>query len=185
MILQPTQWCCKVLYQNCVWNELRSNIFTCFLFLDITLSVCKTGKIVLFFLKGLVKYRFDYFQIPLHPAEHYYLHTKPVPGLQPTTPVVRDPDGFVYFRENEGRFLAGGFQPWAKPAFVAGSMPTSMKVYSFSWQTWFLNKIHFKNLIKIILSDVFKTLIYFIRYLAKLPRIRHTEIRYPSISCDR
>jgi hypothetical protein len=43
-------------------------------------------------------------------------------------PVVRDPDSFIYFRENEGRFLAGGFQPWAKPAFVSGPMPTSMKV---------------------------------------------------------
>ena len=74
---------------------------------------------------------FSTLQIPLHPAEHYYLHTKPVPGLAPSTPVVRDPDGFVYFRENEGRFLAGGFQPWAKPAFVSGPMPTSMKVSLF------------------------------------------------------
>ena len=43
-------------------------------------------------------------------------------------PVVRDPDSFIYFRENEGRYLAGGFQPWAKPAFVSGPMPSSMKV---------------------------------------------------------
>ena len=49
--------------------------------------------------------------VPIQPAEHYHLHTKPVPDLPPDTPVVRDPDGFVYFRENEGRFLAGGFEP--------------------------------------------------------------------------
>ena len=49
--------------------------------------------------------------VPIHPAEHYHLHTKPVPDLPPDTPVVRDPDAFIYFRENEGRFLAGGFEP--------------------------------------------------------------------------
>jgi pyruvate dehydrogenase phosphatase regulatory subunit len=49
--------------------------------------------------------------VPIQPAEHYHLHTKPVPDLPPDTPVVRDPDGYVYFRENEGRFLAGGFEP--------------------------------------------------------------------------
>ena len=54
-------------------------------------------------------------QIPLHTAEHYYLHTKPVADLFPNTPVVHDPDANIYFRENEGRFLAGGFEPEAKP----------------------------------------------------------------------
>ena len=32
----------------------------------------------------------------------------------PNTPVIHDPDSNVYFRENEGRFLAGGFEPEAK-----------------------------------------------------------------------
>ena len=32
----------------------------------------------------------------------------------PDTPVVHDPDSNVYVRENEGRFLAGGFEPEAK-----------------------------------------------------------------------
>ncbi|XP_023346835.1 pyruvate dehydrogenase phosphatase regulatory subunit, mitochondrial, partial [Eurytemora carolleeae] len=36
--------------------------------------------------------------VPIHPAEHYHLHTKPVPDLPPDTPVVRDPDAFIYFR---------------------------------------------------------------------------------------
>ena len=56
-------------------------------------------------------------QVPLHPVEHYILHTKPVRKLEGSSPVVRDPDGHIYFRENEGRFLAGGFEPVAKPAF--------------------------------------------------------------------
>ena len=64
-------------------------------------------------------------QVPLHPAEHYYLHTKPVDFLPATTPVVRDPDGHIYFRENLGRVLAGGFEPVAKPAFEDGHLPSS------------------------------------------------------------
>ncbi len=54
-------------------------------------------------------------QVPLHPVEHYVLHTKAVPELSHDCPIVRDPDGHVYFRENEGRFLAGGFEPECKP----------------------------------------------------------------------
>lgn len=55
--------------------------------------------------------------------EHYYLHTKPIPGLNPMTPVVRDLDGHVYFRENDRRILAGGFEPVAKPVFEDGLIP--------------------------------------------------------------
>ena len=54
------------------------------------------------------------FQIPIHTAEHNYLHTKPVKEIMPNTPVIHDPDSNIYFRENEGRFLAGGFEPEAK-----------------------------------------------------------------------
>lgn len=37
--------------------------------------------------------------------------------------VVRDQDGYVYFRENNGRLLAGGFEPVAKPAYEDGKIP--------------------------------------------------------------
>jgi pyruvate dehydrogenase phosphatase regulatory subunit len=37
--------------------------------------------------------------------------------------VVRDLDGYIYFRENEGCLLAGGFEPEAKPAFEDGTIP--------------------------------------------------------------
>ena len=63
-------------------------------------------------LPGVISYL--HFQIPVHAAEHYYLHTKPVENITPNTPVLHDPDSNVYFRENEGRFLAGGFEPEAK-----------------------------------------------------------------------
>jgi len=61
--------------------------------------------------------------VPIHPCEHYHLHTRPVADLPPDTPVVRDPDGHIYFRENEGRFLAGGFEPVAKPAYLDKELP--------------------------------------------------------------
>ncbi|KAK9871456.1 hypothetical protein WA026_012830 [Henosepilachna vigintioctopunctata] len=68
-----------------------------------------------------------YIKVPLHAVEHYYLHTKQVPDLDPLTPVVRDQDGYVYFRENNGRLLAGGFEPVANPAFETKGVPTSVE----------------------------------------------------------
>lgn len=56
-------------------------------------------------------------QVPLGVAEHYVLHTTPVNWLPESTPVIRDMDARVYFRENEGRFLMGGFESVAKPAY--------------------------------------------------------------------
>ena len=66
-------------------------------------------------------------QVPMHPAEHYYLTSKPVPFLAPDCPVIRDPDSNIYIREKGGCVLAGGFEPVAKPAFEDGNLPTSSK----------------------------------------------------------
>lgn len=62
-------------------------------------------------------------KVPLHAAEHYYLHTKPIDGLDPMTPVVRDLDGQIYLRENDGRLLCGGFELEAKAAYEDGTIP--------------------------------------------------------------
>lgn len=62
-------------------------------------------------------------KVPLHAVEHYYLYTKPVAGLDPMTPVVRDLDGQIYIKESNGRILGGGFELKAKPAFVDGAIP--------------------------------------------------------------
>ncbi|XP_066995066.1 pyruvate dehydrogenase phosphatase regulatory subunit, mitochondrial isoform X2 [Anabrus simplex] len=78
-----------------------------------------------FWARNIGKMSEPYVKVPLHACEHYYLHTKPISGLDPMTPVVRDLDGHIYFRENEGRLLAGGFEPVAKPAFEDGSIPES------------------------------------------------------------
>lgn len=54
-------------------------------------------------------------KVPLHAAEHYFLHTKPMPNLDPMTPVIRDLDGQTYIREINGRILGDGFDNHTKP----------------------------------------------------------------------
>jgi 4-methylaminobutanoate oxidase (formaldehyde-forming) len=58
--------------------------------------------------------------VPLHAAEHFYIVTEGVPGISPTMPVLRDPDGCVYFKEDAGKLLAGWFEPVAKPWGMPG-----------------------------------------------------------------
>jgi glycine/D-amino acid oxidase-like deaminating enzyme/glycine cleavage system aminomethyltransferase T len=53
--------------------------------------------------------------IPLHSAEHFYIVTEPITGIHPMLPVMRDPDGFIYFKEEVGGLVMGGFEPVAKP----------------------------------------------------------------------
>jgi len=53
--------------------------------------------------------------VPLCSAEHFYLVTKPIPGVKPDLPVIRDPDGYLYYKEEVGGLVMGGFEPEAKP----------------------------------------------------------------------
>ena len=53
--------------------------------------------------------------VPLHSAEHFYIVTGKIPGVHPMLPVMRDPDGFIYVKEEVGGLLMGGFEPAAKP----------------------------------------------------------------------
>ncbi len=53
--------------------------------------------------------------VPLHAVEHMYVVTRPIPGVVPDLPVLRDPDGMVYFKEEVGGLVMGGFEPNAKP----------------------------------------------------------------------
>ncbi|GLK81472.1 GcvT family protein [Methylopila turkensis] len=58
--------------------------------------------------------------IPLHSAEHFYLVTERIDGVHPDLPVMRDPDGFIYFKEEVGGLVMGGFEPDAKPWGMGG-----------------------------------------------------------------
>ncbi len=53
--------------------------------------------------------------VPLHSAEHYYIVTERIEGVHPDLPVMRDPDGYIYFKEEVGGLVMGGFEPNAKP----------------------------------------------------------------------
>ena len=53
--------------------------------------------------------------VPLHSAEHFYVVTRPIAGVTPALPVIRDPDGFIYYKEEVGGLVMGGFEPVAKP----------------------------------------------------------------------
>ena len=58
--------------------------------------------------------------IPLHACEHMYIVTHPIDGVMPDLPVMRDADGHIYFKEEVGGLLMGGFDPWAKPWGMGG-----------------------------------------------------------------
>ena len=53
--------------------------------------------------------------VPLHSAEHMYIVTGLIPGVHRNLPVLRDPDGYIYIKEEVGGLLVGGFEPQAKP----------------------------------------------------------------------
>ena len=53
--------------------------------------------------------------VPLHSAEHMYIVTGKIEGVHPDLPVLRDPDGYIYFKEEVGGLVMGGFEPEAKP----------------------------------------------------------------------
>jgi glycine cleavage system T protein len=52
--------------------------------------------------------------LPLHAAEHFYLVTEPIPGLE-RLPVLRVPDECAYYKEDAGKMMLGAFEPVAKP----------------------------------------------------------------------
>ena len=53
--------------------------------------------------------------VPLYSAEHFYIVTDRIDGVHPMLPVMRDPDGYIYYKEEVGGLVMGGFEPEAKP----------------------------------------------------------------------
>ena len=52
--------------------------------------------------------------VPLYPAEHFYVVTEATKEATKNLPVLRDTDGHVYIKEDAGKFLVGAFEPWGK-----------------------------------------------------------------------
>jgi len=53
--------------------------------------------------------------VPLYSAEHFYVVTERIDRVAPDLPVIRDPDGCIYYKEEVGGLVMGGFEPVAKP----------------------------------------------------------------------
>ncbi|HKZ68687.1 MAG TPA: FAD-dependent oxidoreductase, partial [Anaerolineales bacterium] len=55
--------------------------------------------------------------LPIIPMAHLYLITKPIAGQPQAMPTMRDPDNLVYYREEVGGLITGGYErdpkPWA------------------------------------------------------------------------
>src|SRR5712692_8177834 len=55
--------------------------------------------------------------LPIIPMAHLYLITRPIDGVAHNIPTMRDPDLLVYYREEVGGLIAGGYErlpaPWA------------------------------------------------------------------------
>jgi glycine cleavage system aminomethyltransferase T/glycine/D-amino acid oxidase-like deaminating enzyme len=58
--------------------------------------------------------------IPLQAAEHYYLLTDAVPGMDSDLAVIEDPDRYAYFRPEGDGMLVGLFEPVAAPWSLDG-----------------------------------------------------------------
>jgi glycine cleavage system aminomethyltransferase T/glycine/D-amino acid oxidase-like deaminating enzyme len=67
--------------------------------------------------------------VPLHSAEHFYAVTEQIEGAHRDLPILRDPDGYTYFKEEVGGLVVGGFEPQAKPWVAPDALP-----YPFEFQ---------------------------------------------------
>ncbi len=67
--------------------------------------------------------------VPLHSCEHFYVVTDQIEGIHRDLPVLRDPDGWTYFKEEVGGLVVGGFEPDAKPWVSPDAIP-----YPFEFQ---------------------------------------------------
>ncbi len=95
--------------------------------------------------------------VPLHSAEHMYIVTGQIEGTHPDLPVLRDPDGYIYFKEEVGGLAMGGFEPEAKPWGMDG-IPDDFE-FSLLPDDW----DHFEILME--------------GALKRVPQLEHAEVR--------
>jgi glycine cleavage system aminomethyltransferase T/glycine/D-amino acid oxidase-like deaminating enzyme len=96
--------------------------------------------------------------VPLHSAEHFFVVTEPFEGVHPDLPILRDPDGYTYFKEEVGGLVVGGFEPEAKPWVAPDEIP-----YPFAFRLLEEDWDHFS-----ILMD---------NAVRRIPALDHTGIR--------
>jgi 4-methylaminobutanoate oxidase (formaldehyde-forming) len=87
--------------------------------------------------------------VPLHSAEHFYVVTDRIDGVHRDLPILRDPDGYTYFKEEVGGLVVGGFEPQAKPWVAPDQLP-----YPFEFQLLDEDWDHFSVLMDSALNRV-------------------------------
>lgn len=96
--------------------------------------------------------------VPLHSAEHFYVVTEAIDGVRPDLPILRDPDGYTYFKEEVGGLVVGGFEPEAKPWVAPDRIP-----YPFEFQLLEEDWEHFSVLME--------------SAMLRIPALRDTGVR--------
>ena len=71
--------------------------------------------------------------LPLYAAEHVHVRTEPVTGADSTLPVLRDLDGYLYVRHEDGRLLVGAFEPDGLPRPVSEIDPAGFAEFPPDW----------------------------------------------------
>ena len=87
--------------------------------------------------------------VPLHSAEHFYVVTEAIDGVHPNLPILRDPDGYTYVKEEVGGLVVGGFEPKAKPWVAPDALP-----YPFEFQLLDEDWDHFSVLMESALHRI-------------------------------
>ena len=59
-------------------------------------------------------------RVPLVPVQHQYIVTERIAGIAPDLPTLRDPDRRLYFKEEVGGLVMGGYEPDPLPWAEAG-----------------------------------------------------------------
>jgi heterotetrameric sarcosine oxidase gamma subunit len=96
--------------------------------------------------------------VPLHSAEHFYVVTEQIEGVHRNLPILRDPDGYTYFKEEVGGLVVGGFEPDAKPWVAPDKLP-----YPFEFQLLEEDWDHFSILME--------------SAMLRIPALNHTGIK--------
>ncbi len=59
-------------------------------------------------------------RVPLTSVQHQYMITEAIDGVRSDLPTLRDPDRLIYFKEEVGGLVMGGYEPDPKPWAEAG-----------------------------------------------------------------
>jgi 4-methylaminobutanoate oxidase (formaldehyde-forming) len=95
--------------------------------------------------------------VPLISVQHQYMVTEPIEGIERTLPTLRDPDRLIYFKEEVGGLVMGGYEPnpipWALDGIPEG----------FTFSLLDTNWDHFEQLMT--------------QALARVPALEHAGVK--------